>query len=168
MIRTEYRDLAVHATQMCCHWPRSLALGSFGKTITMWPRLISNSLSSWFLSVQSTNMHHHGRSTCLEDRRKERLSFIRLWVIQRRQGESSMEDNFGEEDPRGVVLKSQKEELGWSVMRNQIFLSEATREVLQISVWRCSSLAESWRPPFSCSAECTTSLGESRRSLAWR
>lgn len=45
-----------------------------------------------------------------------------------------MEDNFGEEDPRGVVLKSQKEELGRPVMRNHDFLSEATREVLQISL----------------------------------
>lgn len=46
MIRTKYRDLAAHATQMCCHWPRSPALSSFGKAITMWPRLVS--LSSWF------------------------------------------------------------------------------------------------------------------------
>lgn len=54
--------------------------------------------------------------------------------MQRRQGESSMEDSFGEEDARGAVLKSQKEELGWPVMRNHVFLSEATREVLQISI----------------------------------
>lgn len=99
----------------------------------MWPRLVSNSLSSCFLSAQITNVHYHGRTTGLEDRRKGKNSFMEQLMMQRRQGESSMGDDFGEE-ARGVVLNLQKGELGLPGMRKHVFLSEATREVLQISI----------------------------------